>query len=833
MKISKEVLTSSVLDALKGLQKRGVLEIQVNRALGVKEDEEGRQAVTITPKATENMYNTLDFDYNLSEGERNIIMNYPKIIDRIVIYVRANLQAEIRELQLKYTLRDFINRLMKKYGKEQVYSDMLFIEGFNFDRNIAKSFTVKGLYSFLQRLDEIYDKDYTPSESTLLFLDKGQGSENFIDAYNIKNQNLFDPTLLLSDNEVRFYYLDRKITSLPSEEFNQRKNEEYSEILRYLVTYGFTDKGSNNLYRLIEKKLKRLNTRSSNMPRGSDLILISGGEKIPIYDSTSRAYELRYNYNSLIFDIIADLVEEVLPSSGFSQSRFVYVMNNYKNKMEMFPQEREEKAIINRFINMAIQREVKEMGSFYDAKQSKVRGNYFEKLLKANPLPEIPTDYSDMEDTLNFWAEGGGGELPQDFYDRLIKYVEDLVEDSPMELPINSVQVSSRTDTSFEIVIFYSVFIGGSTRNQSYRIRFYVFNDKVRIVSETQDESLQEHVAMYDKVIEDERPLSHLTFIVKSIFGRESPALSVPVAGDRAVRNSESKSIGYWIGGIQNMLDNPGTEEGEMVDYNPVKYNPLTGTIKGGALISLDNKGLVYFPVDTTALTFYNYSTRGVCYFKIDTSLEYNVENNYYDVSTLRVVFTVRGPTCIHNAGAGGGHWTGDVQSQGLFMVRARNSPNLDSDRRRQLEQMNVVLPNFSHNFARSNELRFFYKHPKAVFVLAKATGIKLEDFKVSNSVVSKTVSVEKVLEEFDKLQRSQFQHTYSKLPDNAYLTPLLRDYLESLKEIHSDVSRDREYFEPNDGPWGFEDDERDWQEFEEIENREVNRDTRRRNIDE
>lgn len=816
MKILKETLDKSVLDRLKQLQDAGNIELTSHKQIQIIDG----KRIKAAPPILERMETDLDFDYNITPLDKEILVKHYDKISSVNIYINAYLQASIKDIKLKYTSRDFVKDVMKKHGKESVKKRLIRNEKYPLDFNLLDSNNIEHNVDILNQLQEIREM-YDETDGIIL------SSSHFI--------LLFDnvPTNYVHVKSDTGYNLIVGIYKYPQEKtiyeqlgvgqpFKEKVDKKYYDMVSTSINeYNFTPRGINNLYKLIEKKLKRLNTRSTTNKDRPDENLIIGGDKIPINTST------RTNYNSLIVNIVEDLMDDVLPSSGFLQSRFVYVMNNYKNTMEPFPLEREEKAIINRFINMAIQREVRVEGSFYDAKQNKVRGNYFEKLLKASPLPEIPTRYSDIDDALQFWAEGK--EFTET--DKLQKFIWDLLDDMPIQMLKDSVQLSyNNRQDKITINISYEVYIGGGKRNLGYMIELTRENNQITINGRMTTTAFQQFVPEVEKVIQDGRPLSMIALIVKSIFGKKSPALAIPIAGESTIRSAESKSIGLFKDILEG-LNNP-QAVGKLVDYNPIKYNPLTGTIKGGALIALDRKGLVYFPVDTNSLTFYGAITRGVCYFRINANVyTRDFEEKETEETELQVRYSVEMPSCIHIDNQAAPQWTGDVQGTGLLSVLTRTNPETSTEIQARLANQKVYLP--SSDVEDVETFNAISKHPKFLYILAKVTNLTLNDMKNPGGTIRKITTIGEVLRAFEEYERGSLKDLYSNLPDKAYMGPFVTDYLASLTEIHSDISGDREYFEPNDGPWGFEDDERDWQQFEEFENREIDRDTRRRNIDE
>lgn len=394
---------------------------------------------------------------------------------------------------------------------------------------------------------------------------------------------------------------------------------------------GFSIPASKQILKLFQRKIKRL----SDKQESEGYFVIEDGD----------VSFVQHKPKALNFDdFLPDILEEFIDLSDEISLRI-----KEKDYEEM---NRNEKAILNRYILMAIQEYVNQ-NAHYDDKKGKIRGkNPFIKkaeedvqqgLKDSKIIPEY-TDYGDIDDAFELLEDKFNETNADDSYDwesnivdrirgTIHRKLEEYLKDNFSEIYNLGIEYESESEPFLPTIeVTYRSYVGGDTRQKRFVIKFTV--DR-RVYFTGMDLAGSDNSKSY--TVNPFRPMVDIMLFVNSALGRETSS-KIPInvtpgfRREGIAQRADVVALDFFNREIDRNQNNP-----NLVLYEKLSMNTLTGTVKGGALIEYYNHGLVLLSGDTQNNPYYGAGEMVIC-----SSLIYA----QFDGSEIELYAAV--PSCIH-----------------------------------------------------------------------------------------------------------------------------------------------------------------------------------------
>lgn len=418
---------------------------------------------------------------------------------------------------------------------------------------------------------------------------------------------------------------------------------------------GFSIPTSKKILKLFERKIKRL----SDTDQYERYVVIEDGD-VSLVQHRPKAL----NFDEFLPDILEGFID---------LSDEISLRIKEKDYEEL---NRNEKAILNRYILMAIQEYVNQ-NAHYDDKKGKIRGkNPFIKkaeeevqqgLRDSRIIPEY-TEYGDIDDTFQLLEETLSRKTSdyseKQERDRLSNRLQDRIEVKLEEYLKQNFPEIYRVDTSFSIsftptiTVSYRSFVGGDVRERSFGL---VFGMNGRIIFTGMELSGKENSKSY--TVNPFRPMADIMLFVNSALGRETSS-KIPInvtpgfRREGLAQRADVVALDFFNREIDRYKNNP-----RLVAYEKLSMNTLTGTVKGGALMQYYNHGLVLLSGETHNNPKYGAEEMVICSSLISAGFD---EDKLY--------LTPNTPACIHTRDDN--FYVGDSHAPSLLAYLYSENPN-------------------------------------------------------------------------------------------------------------------------------------------------------------
>lgn len=528
-----------------------------------------------------------------------------------------------------YQVNDNLNRFLEyleEFGQEPIDTVFLDLEKpHNTVRVSAVSYNLtKLLVALSERFDVIF---YIPKE----YYKKLGFIELITLARMSKNFNKLNGKTLMYDSNGNI------LDSFSETNFKEEDKENVLTNPLLLIDNlsketGFSIPASKKILKLFQRKIKRL----SNETAIEQYYVIENGE-VNFLENKSGAL----NFDEFLPDILEGFID---------LSDEISLRIKEKDYEEM---NRNEKAILNRYILMAIQEYVNQ-NAHYDDKKGKIRGkNPFIKkaeeevqqgLRDSRIIPEY-TDYGNIDDAFQLLEETLNQDTTRYDYEmneernklitRLKRNINENLENYLKENfeEIYNVETKINDDNDLSIRVSYRSYVGGDIRERYFTIEF----TDGRITFANMQLSGKYNSKTYTS--NPFRPMADIMLFVNSALGRETSS-KIPInvtpgfRREGLAQRADVVALDFFNREIDRYKNNP-----RLIAYEKLSMNTLTGTVKGGALMEYYNHGLVLISGETHNNPKYSSGEMVICNSLIQARFDFEEHN---------LVLRPNTPACIH-----------------------------------------------------------------------------------------------------------------------------------------------------------------------------------------